>query len=177
MWSWETMNSHVYFPLLLSALNIFSPEVLLIIWNIMKYNASIKNRKLINHIINNRCWALAQAMCYIFHSIFIFHLLVSYKVGAIVISIFQMRNTRLGNFLPASWQVVQPELEPGLTPKPLTSINPFLCCCFMGPNSNVCLHEKVCQPELGLHMMDWKERKRAGLFMASNESILQNPVP
>lgn len=121
MWSQEALNSHIYFPLLLSSLNILLLKVLLIIVTIRRYNVCIKNsRKLINHIINNWSWSLTQAIYYLFHTIFTFHYLIIFKLGAIFIFIVQMRCTRLGNFLPASRLEVWPEPEPGLTPKPIS---------------------------------------------------------
>ena len=71
-----------------------------------------------------------------FHTIFTFHHLAIFKVGAIFILIVQMRHTRLGKFLPDSGLEVWPELEPGLTPKPISRpLTPLSLLLFHGARS------------------------------------------
>lgn len=89
---------------------------------------------------------------------------------------------RLNNLLPASWWVVQPELEPGLTPKPTSyPQTTFIVAAFRGPGPKVCLYEQgknrqVATSLHNLYMMGLKGEVE-GMCRALNKSSFQNPAP
>lgn len=95
LWSWETMKFfHVPFFFFVKCTELF------LCWSvtdIIRNNICIKNSwKLTNHFINNRCWAVTQAMCSRHRlCIFTFQPLEIYKVGIIVVFTLQIRHTRI----------------------------------------------------------------------------------